>query len=64
MLCLFFGVSYSFQSQIKGNVIDGKNGDPIPGASVILSTEQKIKTNISGDFELSPSAYPIWIYIK
>ncbi|MBM3429883.1 MAG: carboxypeptidase-like regulatory domain-containing protein, partial [Bacteroidetes bacterium] len=57
---LFFGLSYlSVFSQIKGSIRDAKNGDPIPGAKISLSSGEKLATNITGEFLLRPTKYPV-----
>ena len=65
---ILFGVLLfsTFQSvaQIKGVVLDGKNGDPIPGVKVYLSTNQRIKSNISGEFSITPNSYPLWLKME
>jgi len=62
---LFFCLSYlSVFSQIKGSIRDAKNGDPIPGARISLSSGEKIATNITGEFLLRPTKYPVRLIIS
>ena len=48
-------------SQIKGVILDEKTQDPIAGAKVILTSGQKVQTNINGEFIVTPTKYPIQI---
>lgn len=62
---LLFSLSYLIAfSQIKGSIRDAKNGDPIPGAKISLSSGEKISTNITGDFLLKPTKYPVQLKIS
>ena len=61
-LCSLFVFVTNLHGQITGSVKDGKQGEGIPGAKIELSTGQKIKTNIFGEFELKPNFYPVWLY--
>ena len=61
---LFFIHSFTSNSQVVGVVRDGKNQEPIPGSKIVLSTNQKVKTNISGEFEINPHSYPVWLTVE
>ena len=57
LAALFFVLFFQFNyfGQIKGIIRDGKNGEPIPGAKVALSSGEKLATNIAGEFLVKPS---------
>ena len=63
MLKLFFttflSLPFVLLSQIKGVILDEKNQEPIAGAKIILSTGQKVQTNVNGEFVIAPSRYPV-----
>jgi iron complex outermembrane receptor protein len=63
MLKLFFTTFLSLPfvifSQIKGTIFDEKNQEPIAGAKIILSTGQKVQTNVNGEFVIAPTSYPV-----
>ena len=48
-------------SQVYGSVKDGNSGDEIYGARVEVMGGQKVVSDVSGNFKLNPSSYPIWI---
>ena len=68
MLKLFFTIflclPFLLFSQIKGIILDEKNQDPIAGAKINLSSGQKVQTDANGEFILSPSFYPVDLYIS
>jgi outer membrane receptor protein involved in Fe transport len=68
MLKLFFTAFLSFPfllfSQIKGVVLDEKTQEPIAGARVILSSGQKVQTNVVGEFVVAPTQYPVQLKIS
>lgn len=53
-MLLSFSFIYSQNSSLKGIVIDGKTGQPIPGASLLLKENKKVQiTNQEGSFIFS-----------
>jgi len=57
LFSLIFTVSISFSQQIiKGNVSDSKNGEPIPGTSIVQKgTTNGTLTDLNGNYELNVS---------
>ena len=54
LMLLSFSFIYSQNSSLKGIVIDGKTGQPIPGASLLLKENKKVQiTNQEGSFIFS-----------
>jgi len=54
----------SATAQIRGAIVDGKKGDPIPGAKILLSSGEKTATNIAGEFILKKAKYPVKLIIS
>jgi iron complex outermembrane receptor protein len=68
MLKLFFTAFLSIPliifSQVKGVILDEKNQEPIAGSKIILSTGQKIQTDVNGLFSITPTGYPLWLKME
>ena len=68
MLKLFFTAFLSFPliifSQVKGVILDEKNQEPIAGSKIILSTGQRIQTDVNGAFTITPTGYPLWLKME
>jgi len=54
----------SATAQIRGAIVDGKKGDPIPGVKILLSSGEKTSANIAGEFILKPAKYPVKLIIS
>lgn len=63
-LIFFLGVEALFGGSISGRVIDGKNGEEIPGATVaVAGTHKGTAANIDGEFYiggLEPGVYALY----
>ena len=68
MLKLFFTAFLSIPliifSQVKGVILDEKNQEPIAGSKIILSTGQRIQTDVNGAFTITPTGYPLWLKME
>ncbi|MBM3417726.1 MAG: TonB-dependent receptor, partial [Bacteroidetes bacterium] len=61
---LFSLYHLSATAQIRGAIVDGKKGEPIPGAKILLSSGEKTATNIAGEFILKKAKYPVKLIIS
>ena len=48
-------------AQVSGTVTDGHNGEELYGVRIEAKGGQKVASDVSGGFSLTPNAYPVWI---
>lgn len=64
LLLLLILLPLACLSQIEGTVLDEELNEPIYGALIVASTGQKAKSDLDGNFTITPDKYPVKLVIS
>ncbi|MFD0862990.1 TonB-dependent receptor domain-containing protein [Sungkyunkwania multivorans] len=65
LFCIALFPLFAFGQTINGTVTDASNGDPLPGANVVVKgTSQGTTTDFDGNFQLEVESLPVTIVVS